>query len=280
MSAMMEQTKVLLEVQGLRVTTESRREELCLVKGIDFEVKQGSVLGVVGESGSGKTMTCMSILQLLDRKTTKVEGSIRLRGRELNGLKEAELRRIRGNEIAYIMQNPMNAFSPVFTLGSQFADSICTHSTLSRKQAMELAAEALSDMNLPEPQLLLKRYPFELSGGMLQRAMIALAMCLKPALLIADEPTTALDTVNQLQVLRLLERCRREHGTAIMLISHDLSAIAEMADEVAVMQQGTLVEYADVYDLFRNPQHSYTKQLMDARPKAAFREPTRELVFS
>ncbi|MDQ1913973.1 ABC transporter ATP-binding protein [Paenibacillus sp. GD4] len=278
---MKEQTNVLLEVKGLRVTTESRqREELCLVNDIDFAVKQGSVLGVVGESGSGKTMTCLSILQLLDRKTTKVEGSIRLRGRELNGLKEAELRCIRGKEIAYIMQNPMNAFSPVFTIGSQFADSICTHSPLSRKQAMELAAEALLDMNLPEPQLVLKRYPFELSGGMLQRAMIALAMCLKPALLLADEPTTALDTVNQLQVLRLLEKCRREHGTAIMLISHDLSVIAEMSDEVAVMQRGMLVERADVYELFRNPQQSYTKQLMDARPKVAYSEKTTELVTS
>lgn len=277
---MNEQTNVLLEVKGLRVTAESRGKELCLVKGIDLTVNRGSVLGVVGESGSGKTMTCMSILQLLDRKTTTVEGSIRLSGRELNGLKEAEMRRIRGKEVAYIVQNPMNAFSPVFTIGSQFTDSICTHSAFSRKQAKQLAAEALSDMNLPDPELLLKRYPFELSGGMLQRAMIALAMCLKPALLIADEPTTALDTVNQLQVLRLLERCRREHGTAIILISHDLSVIAEMADEVAVMQQGTLVEQADVYDLFRNPQHPYTKQLMDARPKAAFREQTKELVMS
>ncbi len=256
----------VLQVKGLKVTVKTGQGNLSLVHGIDFGLKPGRVLGLVGESGSGKTVTSLSLMQMLDRKTTDIEGSIRLNTLELNGLKDSEMRRIRGKEIALIMQNPMNAFSPVYTIGTQFLDTIRTHTDLSKKQATELAVSAMTDVNLPMPSELLGKYPFELSGGMLQRVMIALSVCLKPLVIIADEPTTALDVTNQLQVLRLLDRVRQEHGTSILLISHDLGVIAELADDVAVMQHGRIVEQADVFELFDNPKHTYTKSLLAARP--------------
>ncbi|WP_438445483.1 ABC transporter ATP-binding protein [Gorillibacterium sp. sgz5001074] len=273
-------TNETLQVTGLQVSVLTAAGQQRLVHGIDLGIRPGQVLGLVGESGSGKTMTCLSILQLHDGKTTCIEGSIRLNGRELNGLRAGDMRRVRGKEIGFIMQNPMNAFSPVFTIGNQFVETIRSHTQLSKKQALDLAASALHDVNLPDASSLLRRYPFELSGGMLQRAMIALAMCMQPSLLIADEPTTALDTANQLQVLRLLDRIRREHGTSILLISHDLGVIAELADEVAVMQRGELVEKADVYSLFDHPRHPYTKQLMESRPVMPGAERSEELILS
>jgi nickel transport system ATP-binding protein len=265
-----------LQVSGLHVKVKTEKGTLPLVRNIDLELKPGRILGLVGESGSGKTITCLSILQLLDRKNSSVEGSIRLNGRELNGLKPKEMRDIRGKEIALIMQNPMNAFSPVFTIGDQFIETIRSHTALTKKQAAELAAGALHDVNLPNPSELMRRYPFQLSGGMLQRVMIAVSMCLRPSVIIADEPTTALDAVNQLQVLRQLDRLRTEYGTSILLISHDLGVIAEMADEVAVMQHGRIVEKADVYRLFDHPRHEYTKQLLHARPVLDMYEPSKE----
>lgn len=177
-----------------------------------------------------------------------------------------EMRRIRGKDIGFIMQNPMNAFTPVYTIGSQFIETLRTHTGMSKAVARERAIAALADMNLPEPAKLMKRYPFQLSGGMLQRVMIAISMCLRPALVIADEPTTALDVVNQLKVLQELDRLRTEYGTSILLISHDLGVISQMADEVAVMQKGRIVEQADVYQLFDQPQHEYTRMLLNARP--------------
>ncbi|MEW9699406.1 nickel import ATP-binding protein NikD [Paenibacillus sp. SI8] len=277
---MKEEQNHVLQVSGLHVKVKTAQGTLPLVHNIAFELKPGRVLGLVGESGSGKSVTSLSILQLLDRKTTQVEGSIQLSGRELNGLKAEEMRRIRGKEIAMIMQNPMNAFSPVFTIGHQFVETIRTHTDFSKKQAFDLAVSFLHDVNLPDPVLLMKRYPFQLSGGMLQRVMIALSMCLKPSVLIADEPTTALDVANQLQVLRQLDRIRSEHGTAILLISHDLGVISEMADEVAVMQHGRIVEKAGVFDLFDHPQHAYTKLLLDARLSLPINQQTKELILS
>ncbi|WP_337101296.1 nickel import ATP-binding protein NikD [Paenibacillus sp. YIM B09110] len=262
---MLEQANGVLQVNGLHVKIKTEQGAHSLIEDIGFELKQGQVLGLVGESGSGKSITCMSLLQLLDRKQTSVEGSIRLNGRELNGLKAEEMRRIRGKEIAYIMQNPMSAFTPVYTIGEQFTETIRTHTSLSKKQALELAAAAMTDMNLTNPSKLMKLYPFQLSGGMLQRVMIAISMCLRPAVVIADEPTTALDVVNQLQVLRQLDRLRTECGTSILLISHDLGVISELADDVSVMQKGRIVETANVFELFDRPRHPYTKQLLDAR---------------
>ncbi|MED3648746.1 nickel import ATP-binding protein NikD [Halalkalibacterium halodurans] len=252
---------------------------LPLVQDLQLELKRGKVLGLVGESGSGKTMTCMSILQLLDRKTTCIEGSIQLQGRELNGLKAEDMRTIRGKEVGYIMQNPMNAFSPVFTIGNQFIETIRTHTELTKRQAFELAVASMETVHLPKPSELMRRYPFQLSGGMLQRVMIAISMCLRPSVVIADEPTTALDVTNQLQVLKELDRLRLESDSAILLISHDLGVIAELADEVAVMQKGRIVEKADVFQLFDHPQHEYTKKLLQARPTLPIYEQAREFAL-
>ncbi|ANY66177.1 nickel import ATP-binding protein NikD [Paenibacillus sp. BIHB 4019] len=264
---MLEKSRKVLQVSGLHVKVKSEQGMLSLIEDIHFDIGRGRVLGLVGESGSGKSVTCNSLLQLLDPKHTTVEGSIQLNGRELNGLKAEDMRQIRGKEISFIMQNPMNAFTPVYSIGVPFIETIRTHTALTKKQAVELAVTAMEAMNLPDPAKLLKLYPFQLSGGMLQRVMIAICMCLRPAVVIADEPTTALDVVNQLQVLRELDRLRVEHGTSILLISHDLGVISELADEVAVMQQGRIVEKADVFQLFDHPQHPYTKKLLNARPK-------------
>ncbi|MGK5650420.1 nickel import ATP-binding protein NikD [Brevibacillus formosus] len=274
----MEEPRKILQVSGLHVKVKAEQGMLSLIQDIHFDLKRGQVLGLVGESGSGKTVTCNSLLQLLDRKNTIVEGSIQLNGRELNGLKAEEMRRIRGKEIAFIMQNPMSAFTPVYTIGMQFIETIRTHTMLTKKQAIELAVTSMEDVNLPDPPKLMNLYPFQLSGGMLQRVMIAISMCLRPSVVIADEPTTALDVVNQLQVLRQLDRLRLEYGTSIMLISHDLGVISELADEVAVMQHGRIVEQANVFKLFDHPQHAYTKKLLNARPTFPLHQLNRESV--
>ncbi|MEG7380342.1 nickel import ATP-binding protein NikD [Bacillus subtilis] len=255
----------VLKVRDLHVQAKTQKGVSTLVQDVNFELKRGQILGLIGESGCGKTVTGMSILQMLHQKTTKVEGSISLQGRELNGLADQEMRKIRGKDVAYIMQNPMNAFTPVFTIGHQMVETIRSHTSFNKKQAKELAIEALHNVNLSNPVKLLKSYPFQLSGGMLQRVMIATAVCLHPAILIADEPTTALDVNNQKTVLKHLDAMRSECGTAILLISHDLGVIAEMADEVAVMQKGKIAEKADVFQLFDAPKHEYTKKLLGAR---------------
>lgn len=255
----------VLQVRDLHVQAKTHKGVSTLVQHVNFELKRGQVLGLIGESGCGKTVTGMSILQMLHQKTTKVEGSISILGRELNGLADKEMRKIRGKDIAYIMQNPMNAFTPVFTIGHQMIETIRSHTSFNKKQAKELAIEALHNVNLSNPVKLLKSYPFQLSGGMLQRVMIATAVCLHPSILIADEPTTALDVNNQKTVLKHLDDMRSECGTAILLISHDLGVIAEMADEVAVMQKGRIAEKADVFQLFDAPKHEYTKKLLSAR---------------
>ncbi|OCT16884.1 nickel import ATP-binding protein NikD [Paenibacillus pectinilyticus] len=260
----MNTSRSVLQVSGLNVKVTTDQGQLQLLHDIHFNLDEGQILGLVGESGCGKSMTCHAILQLMNPHT-HVEGSIQLGGRELNGLDPKEMRRIRGKEIGFIMQNPMNAFTPVYSIGNQFIETIRTHTKLSKKEAKELAAASLSNVNLPKPYEILKLYPSQLSGGMLQRVMIAMCMCLKPAVVIADEPTTALDMVNQLQVLRELERLRSECGTTILLISHDLSVIAEMADEVMVMQHGQIVEQANVFQLFDQPEHVYTQNLLNAR---------------
>ncbi|PNQ82224.1 ABC transporter ATP-binding protein [Paenibacillus sp. F4] len=261
----------VLEVSGLQVKLKTDAGAVSLLEPTHFELKKGQVLGLVGESGSGKTVTCKALLQLLDRQTMDVEGSVRLNGRELNGMAAEEMRRIRGKEIAFIMQNPMSAFTPVYTIGAQFMETVRTHTGLTKRQARDLAITALENMNLPDPAKLMKRYSFQLSGGMLQRVMIAISMCLRPAVVIADEPTTALDVVNQLQVLRELDRLRTEYNTSILLISHDLGVISQLADEVAVMQQGRIVEQAEVHQLFDHPQDEYTKMLLHVRPKLSIR---------
>ncbi|MFP7733373.1 nickel import ATP-binding protein NikD [Priestia aryabhattai] len=272
-----EKSKVL-QVRDLHVQLKTKNGVTTLVQDINFELKPGEILGLIGESGCGKTVTSMSILQLLNRKETTIEGSIMLKGQELNGLAEKEMRKIRGKDIAFIMQNPMNAFTPVFTVGHQFIETIRSHTHWNKKQATELAIESMQQVNLPDPDKLLKYYPFQLSGGMLQRVMIAIAASLHPAIIIADEPTTALDVNNQKNVLRHLDKIRSEYGSAILLISHDLGVVSEMADEVAVMQHGKIVEKAGVFQLFDSPKHEYTKKLLDARPTLYLEEPMINLI--
>ncbi|WP_342515635.1 nickel import ATP-binding protein NikD [Sutcliffiella sp. FSL R7-0096] len=256
----------VLHVKNLHVQVRTDEGFSTLVQDINFGIQKGKILGLVGESGCGKTVTSMSILQLHNKNNLDIRGSITLQGRELNGLENKEMRKIRGKELAFIMQNPMNAFTPVFTIGQQFVETIKSHTSLSKKQARELAINVMESVNLQDPQKLLKNYPFELSGGMLQRVMIAMAACLQPSVIIADEPTTALDLHSQLLVLRLLNKVRSDYGTSILLISHDLGAISEMADDVIVMKHGKIVESANVFDLFDNPSHEYTKKLLKNRP--------------
>lgn len=256
----------ILNVRDLHVQVRNNKGFSTLVQDVNFGMKKGEILGLVGESGCGKTVTCMSILQLHDKKNMDIKGSITLQDRELNGLENKEMRKVRGKDIAFIMQNPMNAFTPVFTIGHQFIETIKSHTSLNKKQAKELATEVMERVNLPDPNKLLKSYPFQLSGGMLQRVMIAMATCLKPAVVIADEPTTALDLHSQLLVLRLLDQIRSDYGTSILLISHDLGVISELADNAIVMRHGKIVETANVLELFDNPQHEYTKKLLRTRP--------------
>lgn len=250
----------VLMVRNLTVKTDTA----VLVEGIDVVLERGRVVGVIGESGCGKTVTSMAILQLLDKKTC-VTGEVWLQDINVTSLEESAMRKRRGKDIGFIMQNPMSAFTPVYSIGHQFIETIREHLPVSKQQATRMAIEALEEVHLPNPQRVMKSYPFELSGGMLQRVMIAFAVCLKPKVLIADEPTTALDVMNQKQVLYYLERLRVTHGTAILLISHDLGVIAEMADDVIVMKDGRIVEQGDVFELFDAPQHAYTKQLMRHR---------------
>ncbi|WP_366292521.1 ABC transporter ATP-binding protein [Paenibacillus sp. AN1007] len=263
----MDEAEIVLAVRDLEVKLKTAEGAVPLLEPVQFNLKRGQVFGLVGESGCGKTVTCNALLRLLHPRRMESSGNIRLNGRELSSLSEEEMRRIRGKDIGFIMQNPMNAFTPVYTIGSQFIETLRTHAKMSKAEARDQAIAALADMNLPDPAKLMRRYPFQLSGGQLQRVMIAVSMCLRPALVIADEPTTALDVVNQLNVLRELDRLRKEHGTSILLISHDLGVISQMADEVAVMQKGRIIEQADVYQLFDHPQHEYTRMLLHARPK-------------
>lgn len=256
----------ILQIENLHVHTKTSQGTTPLIQEVAFEVGRGQIVGLIGESGCGKTVTSMSILNMLDRKTTEVTGSITLQGRELIGVSEKNMRSIRGKEISYIMQNPMNSFTPVWTIGHQLIETIRRHTSVSKRQARAQAIDALKQMNLPQPDQLLNKYPFELSGGMLQRVMIAMAACMHPPLIIADEPTTALDVHNQKLVLQHLNQIRHDYGTAILLITHDLGVIAEMADQVVVMRQGEMVEKAEVLALFENPKHDYTKKLLAARP--------------
>jgi oligopeptide/dipeptide ABC transporter ATP-binding protein len=235
------------------------------VNDVSFNLEAGKVLGIVGESGSGKTMTCMSLLNLLPEKAKVVQGSIKFKNIDLLNVSTEDLRKVRGSEIAMIMQNPMIAFNPVRTIGRHFIETLRTHLPITKQQARKMAVEYLEKTDLPNPENVLKQYPFQLSGGMLQRVMIAITMSLSPSIIIADEPTTALDSTNQLQVLKQLDKLRKEYNTCILLVSHDLGVIAQLADEVAVMYGGYIVEKAPVLKLLNRPMHPYTKVLLESR---------------
>jgi oligopeptide/dipeptide ABC transporter ATP-binding protein len=237
------------------------------VDDVSFQIPQDSTLGLVGESGSGKTLTALSILNLPPAGTRIAQGQILFGGRDLLKMPEREIRKVRGKEIALIFQEPMSSLNPVFTVRTQLTEGMRTHLRISRKEAVERAAHLLEQVGISDPDRRLGEYPHQLSGGMRQRVMIAMALACEPALLIADEPTTALDVTIQAQILDLLRELRRKFRLSTLLISHDLGVVAQNTDWVAVMYAGRVVELASCADLFRRPQHPYTQALLQAMPR-------------
>ncbi|MES3001954.1 MAG: ABC transporter ATP-binding protein [Pseudomonadota bacterium] len=264
----MNPTTALLEVEGLR--TSFRLEEggeFHAVDGVSFRVEPGRTLGIVGESGCGKSVTSLSIMGLLPKGQGRISaGSVRFEGKDLATLSPDEMRGLRGNRMAMIFQEPMTSLNPAFTVGDQLIEGIRVHRNMSMQQAREHAIEMLRRVRIPSPEQRIDEYPHKMSGGMRQRVMIAMALACEPKLLIADEPTTALDVTIQAQVLALMRTLREETGTAIILITHDLGVVAELADEVVVMYSGRIVERAPVRRLFAHPQHPYTIGLLGSIP--------------
>jgi len=257
----------LLAIRDLAIDFGSPGEPLPAVRGIDLTVRQGTTLGIVGESGSGKSLSMLSVVSLLPA-TARVTGSIRLDGREVRGISGRELRKIRGAKVGMIFQDPMTSLNPVFTVGDQVGEAIRTHHPgMSRRAARARAIELLADVSIPKPAERAGSYPFELSGGLRQRVMIAIAIANNPALLIADEPTTALDVTIQAQILELLKRLVDERDVGLIVISHDLGVVAGIVDRVAVMYAGRIVEDAPVDELFAAPRHPYTRALLGCLPR-------------
>jgi peptide/nickel transport system ATP-binding protein len=265
-SASAEDKIPLLEVKGLRVSFRTEQGLLRAVDDISFSVDTHEIVGVVGESGSGKTVSLMSVMGLITDPNAVIEGSIRYKGRELVGLSQRQLRSVRGSEIAMIFQDPMTALTPVYTIGWQIVEQIRAHQPLTRRGAKARAVELLGEVGIPNPASTVDRYPHELSGGMRQRAFIAMALSCNPSLLIADEPTTALDVTVQAQILELLKKLRRDFGSSIIIITHDLGVVAEIADRVTVMYAGRIVERGSKRDIFAQPWHPYTWGLHDSIP--------------
>ncbi|WP_031214271.1 ABC transporter ATP-binding protein [Mesorhizobium sp. LSJC255A00] len=258
---------VLLDVRGLETHFYGEDSVTRALSGISFQVKKGETLGVVGESGCGKSVTALSILRLLPKLSARtVGGEILFRGRDLLDLSDREMRQIRGDQIAMIFQEPMTSLNPVYTVGHQIAEAVQIHTKASRSVAMLKAEEMLRLVRIADPERRINNYPHEMSGGMRQRAMIAMALACSPELLIADEPTTALDVTIQAQILRLIVDLKERTGTAVMFITHDLGVVAETCQRVIVMYAGRIVEQANVIDMFARPAHPYTQGLMRSVP--------------
>lgn len=257
----------LLEIQNLATTFPTETGEARAVDDVTLSVDKGKVLGIVGESGCGKSITSLSILRLVPPPGRIASGKILLDGVDLLSLPESQMRAVRGNRIALIPQDPMTSLNPVYKIGDQIMEAIELHQKLSRKEARQKAIEALESVRIPEAKNRVDDYPHQFSGGMRQRVMIAMALACEPELLIADEPTTALDVTVQAQILDLLREIQKERGTAVVLITHDLGVVAEMCDTVAVMYAGSVVEYAPVQELFKNPRHPYTLGLLNSIPR-------------
>ena len=276
---------IVLKVENLHTVFNTDSGAVEAVNGIDFAIEKGKTLGVVGESGSGKSVASLSILQLLEGTTAKItEGKILFKTThsddenwdedsnkdeeaiDLLKLSKSEMRKIRGHKIAMIFQEPMTSLNPTMTIGFQIAEPVMFHQGKSKAEAWKVAVKMLELVGMPEPEKRAKQFPFELSGGMRQRVMIAIALACRPEVLICDEPTTALDVTVQAQILTLIKKLQRELGTSIIMITHDLGVIAETCDNVAVMYCGKVVEYTDAYSLFTNPQHPYTKGLLESIP--------------
>lgn len=266
----------LLSVENLKIGFHSDYGNHIYTDGISFHVDQGEILGIVGESGCGKSITSLSIMGLLGRNGEVTEGKVSLDGIDLLTLTEKKLDDIRGNEVAMIFQDALASLNPVFTIGNQLTEAIRKHQKLDKKEAKEEAIRALERAGLPEPESVMKKYPHTLSGGMRQRVMIAMALSCNPKLLIADEPTTALDVTIQAQIMRMIRGIREEYQMAVILITHDIGLVAEMADRVIVMYAGQMIEEADVYTLFKNPLHPYTQALLASAP-SIMDDPKQEL---
>ena len=260
------QNQPLLQVEDLRIEIPIRQGTLVAVDGVSFHINEGEVLGVVGESGAGKSLTGAAVIGLLEPPCHIAGGAIRLEGERIDNLPYEQLRRIRGRQIGMVFQDPLTSLNPLYTVGRQLVETIRTHSDLSERAARKRALELLGEVGIPAPDRRIDQYPHEFSGGMRQRVVIALALCVNPRLVIADEPTTALDVSIQAQIIKLLKRLCHEHGTAVMLITHDMGVIAETADRVAVMYAGRIAEVGPVAEVVRNAQHPYTHGLMGSIP--------------
>lgn len=259
--------KELLKVKGLNISFHGEnRTVIPAVKDLNFHINEGETVGLVGESGCGKSLTSLSIMQLIPKQTGKTDGMIVLDGEDVNTFSEKEMRSIRGRSMSMIFQEPMTSLNPVHKIGKQIGEVIELHSAEDRKTIQDMTIDILRKVGIPRPEKIIHEYPHQLSGGMRQRVMIAMAMACNPKLLIADEPTTALDVTIQAQILELMKKLQEEFKTSILLITHDLGVVAEMADRVLVMYYGEIVEEADVRTIFRNPKHPYTIGLLKSIP--------------
>ena len=257
----------LLEVRDLRVGFQTPAGQVRAVNGVSFDLEQGKVLGIVGESGSGKSVTAYSVLQILEKNAEILGCSIKFRGQELIGAGEKTLKKIRGNKISMVFQDPMTSLNPTYTVGHQLMEAILLHTGRTRRQAYERAVEMLQLVNVNEPEKRMTQYPHALSGGMRQRVMIAMALACEPDILIADEPTTALDVTIQAQILELMQSLQKQMGMSILMITHDLGVVAQLCDEVIVMYAGAICEQGTVDEIFYNPCHEYTKGLLRSIPR-------------
>ena len=257
----------LLEIKDERLSFFTPAGEVKALNGVSFSMEEGEVLGIVGESGSGKSVTAYSIMGLTAYPGKLVGGTVRFNGHEIEKMTEKDFRKIRGNEVSIIFQDPMTSLNPVYTIGNQIVEVILLHTNKTKKEAYERAKELLELVGINEPSKRLKQYPHELSGGMRQRVMIAIALACEPKLLIADEPTTALDVTIQAQILELMQELRKKLGMSIIMITHDLGVVASMCEKIAVMYAGHIVEYGTADEIFYNPSHEYTKGLIKSIPK-------------
>ena len=265
----------LLEIKDERLSFFTPAGEVKALNGVSFSMEEGEVLGIVGESGSGKSVTAYSVMGLTAYPGKLIGGTINFNGHQIDKMSEKEMRKIRGNEVSIIFQDPMTSLNPVYTIGNQITEVICLHTGKSKKEAHDRAKELLELVGINEPAKRLKQYPHELSGGMRQRVMIAMALACKPKLLIADEPTTALDVTIQAQILELMQELRKKLGMSIIMITHDLGVVASMCERIAVMYAGHIVEYGTADEIFYEPKHEYTKGLIRSIPKLNVQETER-----